>query len=329
LELKICLPEEHERVAITGTAEKNLKIIRESLGVRFVARNSMLRIIGPSQAVGQAACVLEHLSQSAKQRRPMTHQELLDTIASVNRMSSSNCLDATNDNGFSNQTGLGVYLSGQRIVARTARQQAYLDAMRNYDLTFCTGPAGTGKTYLAVATAVSMLKQGRVRKLALVRPAVEAGEKLGFLPGSMHEKINPYLRPIFDALHDMMSYDQIQHFMDCDVIEVAPLAFMRGRTLNDAIIILDEAQNTTRSQMLMFLTRLGRHGKMIVTGDMSQTDLENPNESGLVDAVWRLRSVPDVAIVTLDRSDIVRHNLVQRVVEAYDQRNEDRPEPSR
>lgn len=321
LELKVSLPQGHERLAITGTAEQNLKIIRESLSVQVLARNGTLRISGQSHLVRQAAVVVERLIAAAKQDRPLTRQALLDTIASVGRTEPSADLDSddrvTKTNHSSRHHGLNVYLTGRRIGALTERQQTYLDAMREHDLTFCTGPAGTGKTYLAVATAVSMLKQGRVRKLALVRPAVEAGEKLGYLPGNMHEKVNPYLRPLLDALHDMMEFDQIQHFMSCDVIEIVPLAFMRGRTLNDAVIILDEAQNTTRSQMLMFLTRLGHGGKMIVTGDTSQTDLNDANESGLVDALRRLRRVSGVAMVTLQPADIVRHNLVQRVVEAY------------
>lgn len=321
MDLSISLPPHDERLAVTGVAEQNLKIIRESLGVKISARNGSLRIGGDDQAVNRAAYVLERLAESAKHHKPMTRQELLDTIASVNRLT----IVGARHNGQSSDDdappgeGLEVYLSGRRIQALTPRQQLYLQAIHQHDLTFCTGPAGTGKTYLAVAAAVSMLKKGRVRRLILVRPAVEAGEKLGFLPGSMQEKVNPYLRPLLDALHDMMELDQVQHFMACDVIEVVPLAFMRGRTLNDALIILDEAQNTTRSQMLMFLTRLGHSGKMIVTGDTSQTDLEHPDQSGLLDALQRLRRIKGVAMVTLEQSDIVRHSLVQRVVEAYGQ----------
>ena len=321
MDLSISLPPQDERLALTGVAEQNLKIIRESLGVKISARNDSLRIKGDDQAVNRAAYILERLAESANHHKPMTRQELLDTIASVNRLTvvgpQPNRPSADDDNAPDN--GLEVYLSGRRIQALTPRQQLYLQAIHQHDLTFCTGPAGTGKTYLAVAAAVNMLKKGRVRRLILVRPAVEAGEKLGFLPGSMQDKVNPYLRPLLDALHDMMEFNQVQHFMECDVIEVVPLAFMRGRTLNDALIILDEAQNTTRSQMLMFLTRLGHSGKMIVTGDTSQTDLEDPDQSGLLDALQRLRRINGVAMVTLEQSDIVRHSLVQRVVEAYSQ----------
>ena len=184
-------------------------------------------------------------------------------------------------------------------------------------MTFCLGPAGTGKTYLAVAMAVSMLKRNRIKRVVLVRPAVEAGEKLGYLPGDLQAKVNPYLRPLMDAMHDMMSFDQVKRFMQNDIIEVIPLAYMRGRTLNRAAIIMDEAQNTTVSQMLMFLTRLGHESKMIVTGDDSQVDLEKGKKSGLIDAAKRLSTVEGIGVVRLDKADIVRHPLVQYIVQLY------------
>jgi phosphate starvation-inducible PhoH-like protein len=195
--------------------------------------------------------------------------------------------------------------------------------MEEHDLCFCLGPAGTGKTYLAVAIALSMLKAGRIKRIILARPAVEAGEKLGYLPGDLQAKVNPYLRPLFDAMHDMMEFEQIKQFMVNDVIEVLPLAFMRGRTLNNSAIILDEAQNATPQQMLMFLTRLGHHSKMIVTGDDSQSDLDKSARSGLVDAVQRLRDIEGIAVVRLSRADIVRHRLVTRIVHAYGENNAD------
>lgn len=297
-----------------GSAERNLKIIREALGVKVAARNGMLRISGNSQAVGRATHVLEALQSTASKRQPMDRRQLLHLIASVARQSVDH-REAPDD--VARTDDLEVYTPGRRIRALTPGQRAYLGAIQQHDLTLCTGPAGTGKTYLAVATAVSMLKRSQIRKLALVRPAVEAGERLGFLPGDMQEKVNPYLRPLLDALHDMMDFAQVQRLMACDVIEAVPLAYMRGRTLNDAIIILDEAQNTTRSQMLMFLTRLGHGGKMIVTGDTTQIDLEEPRHSGLIDAARRLRGVKGVALVSLDRQDIVRHSLVQQIVQAY------------
>ena len=245
----------------------------------------------------------------------MTRGQVLETIAAAE--SHRRRPDEPSDSSTQNGEGLDVYLRGRKVRPATEGQREYLEAILSHDLTFCCGPAGTGKTYVAVAAAVQMLKQGTVRRLVLVRPAVEAGEKLGYLPGNMQEKVNPYLRPLLDALNDMMEFDQIQRFIAADLIEIVPLAFMRGRTLNDAAVILDEAQNTTRMQMLMFLTRLGHGSKMIVTGDTSQIDLEDPRESGLIDAARRLHNDTDIGFITLDGTDIVRHHLVQRIVQAY------------
>ncbi len=335
LELTIRLPDQTDRVGVAGPGECNFKIIREALGVNIAARDQALRISGQSQAVGHAAQVIDRLSQAATRNQPLSRQQLLDAILAAERRGGPAGVAQTNG-GPSTGKGLGasrlqrgiarptappdpidVYVNRREIQPATEGQKHYLEAIHAHDLTLCCGPAGTGKTYLAVAAAVTMLKHGQVRKLVLVRPAVEAGEKLGFLPGDLLEKVNPYLRPLLDALHDMMDFEQIQKFMACDLIEIIPLAFMRGRTLNEALIILDEAQNTTKSQMMMFLTRLGHGSKMIVTGDTTQIDLEEPRESGLLDAVRRLRRVPGVSMVTLGRADIVRHSLVQRIVEAY------------
>lgn len=324
MEITLQLPPGDARLGVTGPGERNLKIVREALGVTVAARNGALRISGDARPVGQAAHVLELLTEAALGGRPMNRAQLLDAVALAATMNAGRPAAVSTPAGQPERPPLGaggleVYLPGKRVKAMTAGQRVYLEAMLGHDLTFCTGPAGTGKTYLAVAAAVAMLKRGDVRKLVLVRPAVEAGEKLGFLPGSMQEKVNPYLRPLLDALHDMMDFEQIQRFMAVDLIEIVPLAFMRGRTLNDACIILDEAQNTTKSQMLMFLTRLGHGGKMVVTGDTSQIDLEDPRESGLIDAARRLKRVKGVAMATLDGADIVRHRLVQRIVQAYGQ----------
>ena len=190
--------------------------------------------------------------------------------------------------------------------------------MRENDVVICVGPAGTGKTFLAVGMAVAMLRQGVVKKIVLVRPAVEAGERLGFLPGDLVAKINPYLRPLFDSLNDMMDHEQVRRYMETDVIEIAPLAYMRGRTLNNAVIILDEGQNATATQMKMFLTRMGHNSKIIVTGDLTQIDLPRTLKSGLVDAVQRLRDIAGLAIIHLNELDIVRHPLVQQIVKAYE-----------
>lgn len=326
MELTLSLPQGPQHVAVTGAAERNLKLLREAMGVSIIARNGSLRLSGDSLAVGRAAYVIEQLTDAAQRNRPLSHPQLLDIIASADHLSrrdqnadvaSSPTAQTFSRDSISITAGLEVYLSGRRVKALTQGQRVYLESIFRHDLTICTGPAGTGKTYLAVAAAVHLLKRGGVRKIVLVRPAVEAGEKLGFLPGSMQEKVNPYLRPLLDALHDMMEFEQVQRFIACDLIEVVPLAFMRGRTLNDGLIILDEAQNTTRAQMLMFLTRLGHGSKMVVTGDASQTDLPDGVPCGLIDAIRRLKHTRGVAACMLDQADIVRHHLVQRIIAAY------------
>jgi phosphate starvation-inducible PhoH-like protein len=215
-------------------------------------------------------------------------------------------------------TGIDIHQAGRRIKARTSGQAEYIRAIQDHDLTFCSGPAGSGKTYLAVASAVEALKEHRVRKIVLVRPAVEAGENLGFLPGDLRAKLNPYLRPLLDAINEMVDFDQARALMEQDIIEVVPLAYMRGRTLNDAFVILDEAQNTTVPQMKMFLTRMGERSRMVVSGDTSQVDLPRGVQSGLRDAVMRLAGIEGIGMVRLQKSDIVRHKLVQRIVRAYE-----------
>ncbi len=213
---------------------------------------------------------------------------------------------------------IDLFEKGRKIMARSPGQREYLKAIRSNDLVLCAGPAGCGKTYLAVAMAINALRQEQIRKIVLVRPAVEAGEKLGFLPGDLLAKVNPYLRPLLDALNEMLDYEQVQRYMERDIIEVVPLAFMRGRTLNNTFIILDEGQNTTITQMKMFLTRMGKGSKIIVTGDVTQTDLPKGIASGLTDAVERLSPIEGVKVVRLSGGDIVRHRLVREVVKAYD-----------
>ncbi len=325
MELTIRVPPEADRVSFLGAGDRNLKMIREALGVRVSARDDTVRVSGDRRAVAAARAVFDRLGEAAAKRRTLSRRQLLEVISDVGAAPDTDLdLGAEYADPGTEQAlraawddRLDVYAGGRPIVARTPNQQVYLDALRDNDLVFATGPAGTGKTYLAVAAAVHMLKAGRVRKALLVRPAVEAGERLGFLPGDMEAKVNPYLRPLFDALHDMMDFATIKRFMLHDVVEVAPLAFMRGRTLTDAVIILDEAQNTTRGQMKMFLTRMGQRSKMIVTGDTTQIDLPDPRDSGLIDAVRRLRRVKGIGFVALGREDIVRHDLVQRIVDAY------------
>lgn len=319
MEVTVQVPLGPERVSVLGSAERNLKMIRETLGVNITARDGEVRLKGDRTAVSVARGVLERLGAAADKSEEVSREQVLHLIADeTDRQRAGVGRGSTRSGDGAAWDGpIDVYSAGRPIKARTPNQELYLDAIRTHDLVFGIGPAGTGKTYLAVAAAVHLLRSDRARKVILARPAVEAGEKLGFLPGDLESKINPYLRPLFDALNDMMDYGTIRRFMDTDVVEVVPLAFMRGRTLNNAIIILDEAQNTTKGQMQMFLTRMGQGSKMIVTGDVTQIDLPRPEESGLIDAARRLARVPGVGFVSLDRTDIVRHTLVQRIVDAY------------
>jgi phosphate starvation-inducible PhoH-like protein len=306
LELTITLDDVRDRAALFGAGDRNLRLIRGALGVRISARDSALRLAGDAGAVGKAAAVIDRLTQILRQADHLTDEHVSEAIVEAAR---ERAADAASPDR------IDVYTKNVVLSPRTDGQQRYVRAVAEHDLVFCLGPAGTGKTYLAVALAVSMLKNGKIKRLVLVRPAVEAGEKLGYLPGDLQAKVNPYLRPLFDAMHDMMTFDQIKRFMQNDVIEVIPLAYMRGRTLNSSAVILDEAQNTTSSQMLMFLTRLGHHSKMIVTGDDSQIDAGQT--SGVIDAVRRLRGIRGIAVVRLCETDIVRHRLVQNIVNAY------------
>lgn len=307
MELSVTLSEPHRRAELFGAGDRHLRRIRELLDVRIQSRNATVRLTGEAPNVAKAASVLERMQKMLHGREFLDDAEVDQALAEVEEREA----------GAAGHEFLTVFARDAALTPRTDGQRAYVEAMLAHDMVFCLGPAGTGKTYLAVAVAVHLLKHAKTKRIALVRPAVEAGEKLGFLPGDLQAKVNPYLRPLFDAMHDMMTYDQLKRFMVSDVIEVIPLAYMRGRTLNNAVIILDEAQNATPSQMLMFLTRMGHHSKMIVTGDDSQTDLPSGTESGLVDAVQRLRGVRGIEIVRLKESDIVRHRLVQEVVSRY------------
>ena len=293
-----------KRPALFGATDRNLRQLREMFGVGVVPRGDEIRLSGPPEAVDRAAEVIERWQKTLRTKDHLSHEDVAKAFDAVR---------SEEDAG-----GIDVFTRGQVVHAKTAGQQRYIDAMFTNDLTFCVGPAGSGKTYLAVAVAASLLKQGKARRLILARPAVEAGERLGFLPGDLAAKVNPYLRPLFDALHDMMDGEQTKRLMFNDVIEVIPLAFMRGRTFNESIIILDEAQNTTVSQMLMVLTRMGHGSKMIVTGDTSQTDLPPDTQSGLSDALDRLAGIKGIASVRLEKADIVRHRLVQNIVMAYE-----------
>lgn len=306
LDINLPIEDTARRGALYGNSDRNLRLIRAAFDVKLAARDGVLHISGPADAVKHAARVFEKLQADLRNRADLPEDLVREVIERAKR------------NGVASEGGgVEVFLANTRIAPRTEGQRRYMDAILHCDLTFCLGPAGTGKTFLAVAVALSLLKSGKIKRIVLARPAVEAGEKLGYLPGDLQAKVNPYLRPIFDAMHDMMSYEQTKRFMQNDLIEVVPLAFMRGRTLNNAVIILDEAQNATVSQMLMFLTRLGQRGKMVVTGDDSQSDLESQKASGFIDAVRRLEPVRGVSVIRLGKADIVRHPLVQEIVDAY------------
>ena len=292
-----------------GAKDQHLRRLREKFNVEITHRDGRIRLIGDdAESVAQATDALEQLTEIVRRRGNLTPALFSETISRVTGESIP----------VPRPASIGTLQVGKEIRPRTPGQAAYVEAMEKNELVFSIGPAGSGKTYLAVAKAVEALKTQAVRKIVLVRPAVEAGESLGFLPGDLHAKINPYLRPLLDAIHEMIGFDQVQELIHRDVIEVCPLAYMRGRTLNEAFIILDEAQNTTVSQMKMFLTRMGHGSRIVVSGDPTQVDLPSNARSGLVDALGRLKKIDSIAVAKLTSADIVRHRLVTDIVNAYD-----------
>jgi len=307
LEVTVQLDLLHNHLELFGTTDSYLRLLRKGLDVQITARQGTIVLSGDERNVKRAAEVIDMMQRLLVNKGSLT-------AADVDRLINDKDFKApagTQDNSVT------VYSSKKTIKPSTKGQGRYIETMQNNDITFCIGPAGTGKTYLAVAMAVSMLKKKQIRRIILARPAVEAGEKLGFLPGDLQAKVNPYLMPLFDALGDMMDFTQMRKFMDLDLIEVIPLAFMRGRTFNDCAIICDEAQNTSSKQMLMVLTRLGHDSKMIITGDVTQIDLEKGMQSGLIEAIARLRRIKGIGVVELVQQDIVRHKLVVNIVRAY------------
>jgi phosphate starvation-inducible PhoH-like protein len=306
-----------ELLALFGPRDQHLRKLRRLFDVSITQRDGRVRISGEDTDVQRATRALEKLQRLSRKKGELSAGDV--EVAASEEGATVEGAGATKLAGCEE---IEIQHAGRRIKPRTPGQVTYVDAIRSNDLTFATGPAGCGKTYLAVATAVEALRAGQVRKIVLVRPAVEAGESLGFLPGDLRAKLNPYLRPLMDALGEMVDYDQARNLMEQDVIEVIPLAYMRGRTLNDAFIILDEAQNTTVAQMKMFLTRMGERSKMVVSGDATQQDLPRGVTSGLRDAVRRLGKIDAIGIVQLQASDIVRHRLVQRIVAAYEDVND-------
>ncbi len=297
-----------EARTLLGPLDSNARLIREIHGVSVLARDGSLRLLGDAEQVHRVQHVLEDCLGTLRAGKKVTTQDvaqkLRQGLAEEVLASSPDLPRATSPVAIA-------------VRARTAGQHEYIERMGRNDITFAVGPAGTGKTYLAVAAAIDAVKAGRARRIVMVRPAVEAGEKLGFLPGDFQQKIDPYLRPMYDALQDQLDQRTRQRWLEGEVVEVCPLAYMRGRTLNRSFVILDEAQNTTIPQMLMVLTRLGEGARMVVTGDPSQVDLPHNVQSGLADAVRKLRGVEGIAIVELGAADVVRHPVVSRVVSAY------------
>jgi phosphate starvation-inducible PhoH-like protein len=302
-----------EILALFGARDQHLRTIRRLFDVNITHRQGQIRVSGESGPVQQTTRVLERLRQLSRRKGVLSPLDIQEAAAQEG-VGDERPAAVRSDIG-----DVEIKHAGRKIQPRTEGQARYVDMIRSHDLTIATGPAGTGKTFLAVATAVESLKAEQIRKIILVRPAVEAGESLGFLPGDLRAKLNPYLRPLLDALNDMVDFDQARNLMEREVIEVVPLAYMRGRTLNDAFIILDEAQNTTVPQMKMFLTRMGQRSKMVISGDTSQLDLPRGVASGLADAIHRLRKIDGVGVMRLENRDIVRHRLVQQIVEAYEQ----------
>lgn len=308
--MEIQLTNPTEAVSLFGNADMNLKLIEQELGVSIVTRGETVGISGPEDKVELAQAVLDNLLAVIRKGINISQREAVYAI----QMAEKGTLEYFKDL-YDEEISKNV--KGKSIRVKTLGQRHYVNAIKSRDLVFGIGPAGTGKTYLAVVMAVTALKNGTVSKIILTRPAVEAGESLGFLPGDLKEKVDPYLRPLYDALHDILGTEHTLRLIERGTIEIAPLAYMRGRTLDDAFVILDEAQNTTQAQMKMFLTRLGFGSKMIITGDTSQIDLPKGAKSGLVEAERVIKDVSGVSFVHLEQADVVRHPLVGRIIEAY------------
>ena len=299
--------EDIDPVMLYGVGNGHLQIIKSLYPkLRVVARGNVIRVLGDRDEMERFEACIEQIRQHVLKYNTVSEEDILDIVNG--RQTKADAVK-----------GVVVYsISGRPIKSRSENQQRLIEAFEQNDMVFAVGPAGTGKTYLSIALAVKALKEKTAKKIILSRPAVEAGEKLGFLPGDMKDKIDPYLQPLYDALEDMLPQVKLQDMMEKHVIQIAPLAFMRGRTLSDAVVILDEAQNTTPQQLRMFLTRMGWNTKMIITGDMTQIDLPNSQKSGLVEALRILSGIEGIGVVELTKKDIVRHRLVTRIVQAYE-----------
>ncbi|MFP7493596.1 PhoH family protein [Terribacillus saccharophilus] len=305
------LKDTNETLALFGTEDRNLKQIEEQLRVSIVTRGEEVRVTGPEEDVRTAEELLQALAAVIRRGIPIGERDVVYAIELAKKDNLDQFETLFDDEITKNA-------KGKSIRVKTLGQRNYINGIKSNDLVFGIGPAGTGKTYLAVVMAVNALKKGIVKRIILTRPAVEAGESLGFLPGDLKEKVDPYLRPLYDALHDVLGLEQTTRLIERGTIEIAPLAYMRGRTLDDAFVILDEAQNTTKAQMKMFLTRLGFGSKMVITGDLTQIDLPKGAASGLRSVETRLNNVKGIYFTYLKQTDVVRHPLVQRIIEAYE-----------
>jgi phosphate starvation-inducible PhoH-like protein len=315
---RVTLDDNRVALSLYGERNGNLKLIERETGTEVHARGNELTFVGPAEAVGVARHLVEQLYGMARAGTPISPEDIGRAAVALRADARVDLRQVFNDT---------ILVAGRArpIAPKGLAQKRYVDAIRTHDLVFGVGPAGTGKTYLAMALAIRSLLEKQVKRIILTRPAVEAGERLGFLPGSMEEKVSPYLRPLYDALHDMMDFEKADQLLARGLIEVAPIAFMRGRTLNDAFVILDEAQNTTGEQMKMFLTRLGFESKAVITGDVTQIDLPDNRRSGLTEAITLLSNVEGIAFRYFTEVDVVRHPLVQKIIKAY----ESAPKPDR
>ncbi len=303
----VVIDNDEEASILYGSQDRHLRLVRDAFHIQLVARHGLLKLEGEKERVDSGKEVLNRMLEIIRTTGRLDLEDVEQVI-----------IDAKGGGGEASVRTIDVFQRGTFIKPRTEGQEKYIEAIRNHDLVFCIGPAGTGKTYLAVAMALSLLKSGRVRRIVLARPAVEAGEKLGYLPGDIKAKVNPYLRPLYDAIADMMDVGHVKKYLESDIIEILPLAYMRGRTLNESFIILDEAQNCTVKQMKTFLTRLGARSMVVVTGDITQVDLPSGELSGLIDVQERLVNIQNISFVYLTKSDIIRHKLVQDIVDAYE-----------
>lgn len=314
-----------EFIGLFGLREENIALFKEELGVEILAGSGEIIMTGEAEKVEAAKQALEKMSEILRRGETLDRTRIRYAIGLAEEGKADRIGEIMRD-------VIAITSRGRQVKCKTLGQKTYVDAIRSNTCTFAVGPAGTGKTYLAIAMAVVAMKNKEIERIILTRPAVEAGEKLGFLPGDLAQKVDPYLRPLYDALHDMLGLEAYQRLVERGAIEVAPLAYMRGRTLNDAFIILDEAQNTTSEQMKMFLTRMGMGSKMVITGDVTQIDLPIGKKSGLIEALEVLKGIENIGIVKLTHRDVVRHELVQAIVKAYEkysQRNERRGNPLR